>query len=469
MKFLKNLLAVLMSNAFTVFSGLLVGLVLPMILTIDDFGYFKTFTLYLTYLGLFSIGIIDGIILKYGGNDYEELEKEDFRSYFRWYLIVHILFSIPLLLLALLERSGNSEFIIISLIINMISLNIIGYFRQISEITQRFKEYSIIKIAQSIFNILTVVLLYLFKQYGLSVNFKVYIIFVIIANFIITVWYIYLYREIIFGKSTPLNETIAAVKQFSKIGIPLMFANLISTLILTLDRQFVNILFSNKIYAIYAFAFNLLSILTLATAAFSTVLYPSLKRSDVTKIGDKYQKFTFLSVSIVFMMLSFYFPMRVLIRSILPKYIDSLFIFRVIFPTLPITTTITVIINNYFKTLGKSVVYFNRSIVILVLSIVLNLLAYLIWKTPIAIAASSVVTVLIWYVVVDRYLSKELNLNTKINLTMILAFTTIFYLTSLIQNWILGLLSYLVLFGISLVIINPGVINSLKNIKGFSR
>ncbi|MGT2686376.1 oligosaccharide flippase family protein [Streptococcus porcinus] len=469
MKFLKNLLAVLMSNAFTVFSGLLVGLVLPMILTIDDFGYFKTFTLYLTYLGLFSIGIIDGIVLTYGGNDYEDLEKENFRSYFKWYLIIHVLFSLPLLVLTLLERSDNVKFIIISLIINMLFLNTIGYFRQISEITQRFKEYSIIKIAQSILNILTVILLYLFRQKGLMVNFKVYIIFVIISNFIITLWYVYLYREIIFGKFTPLSETVTTVKQFSKIGIPLMFANLISTLILTLDRQFVNILFLNKIYAMYAFAFNLLSILTLATAAFSTVLYPSLKRSDITKIGNKYQKFTFLSVSIVFMMLSFYFPMRVLIGSILPKYIDSLVIFRVVFPTLPITTTITVIINNYFKTFGKSAVYFNRSIIILTLSIVLNLLAYLIWKTPIAIAASSVVTVLIWYVAVDSYLSKELKLNTKINLTMILAFTIIFYLTSSIQNWILGLVSYLVLFVITLVIINPSVIKLLTNIKGFSR
>ncbi|EMF49986.1 oligosaccharide flippase family protein [Streptococcus parauberis] len=466
MKFIRNLLAVLMSNAFTVFSGLLVGLVLPMILTIDDFGYFKTFTLYLTYLGLFSIGIIDGIVLKYGGNDFEDLQKENFRSYFRWYLIVHIIVSIPMLLLSTLESNTNIRFIIFALIINMISLNVIGYFRQISEITQRFKEYTIIKIAQSIFNILTVVGLFLLKSNGIAVNFKIYILLVIIANFIVTLWYVYLYQEIIFGKSTPLNDTFATVKKFSKIGIPLMFANLISTLILTLDRQFVNILFSNKIYAIYAFAFNLLSILTLATAAFSTVLYPSLKRSDVTKIGGKYKKFTFLSISIVFLLLSFYFPMKILIEAILPKYISSLVIFRVIFPTLPITTTITVIINNYFKTLGKSVIYFNRSIVILILSIGLNLLAYLIWKTPIAISASSVLTVLIWYVVVDNYLAKELKLNTSKNLIMILLFTIIFYSTSMIQNWLIGMIIYIVLFGVTLTIINPEVITYLKKTRG---
>lgn len=81
-----------------------------------------------------------------------------------------------------------------------------------------------------------------------------------------------------------MRDTLPEIVHLIQIGFPLLFANLCSTLILTLDRQFVNVLFDNATYAVYAFAYNMLSLVTVATSAISTVLYPTLKRVDLESI-----------------------------------------------------------------------------------------------------------------------------------------------------------------------------------------
>ena len=65
-----------------------------------------------------------------------------------------------------------------------------------------------------------------------------------------------------------------------KLGMPLLLANLCSTFLISLDRQFVSMLFTTEEYAVYAFAYSMLSLITVATSAVATVLYPVFKRMD---------------------------------------------------------------------------------------------------------------------------------------------------------------------------------------------
>ena len=62
-KFIQNFIVVLISNGLTILSGILVGFIIPKIMGVTDYGYYKTFTLYSSYIGLFHFGFIDGIYL----------------------------------------------------------------------------------------------------------------------------------------------------------------------------------------------------------------------------------------------------------------------------------------------------------------------------------------------------------------------------------------------------------------------
>ena len=89
----RNIIKVGISNLFTILSGIIVGFVIPKIMGLEDYGYYKTFTLYVSYVGLFHLGFIDGIYLKYGGVSYDDFDKSRFRMYSRFI----IFFESPIL------------------------------------------------------------------------------------------------------------------------------------------------------------------------------------------------------------------------------------------------------------------------------------------------------------------------------------------------------------------------------------
>lgn len=467
MKFIKNFILVFISNISTLVSGILVGFLLPIILPIEDYGYYKTFTLYVTYLGLFSLGIVDGIVLKYGGFDYEKLDKPLFRSYFKWYLIIHVIITVLLSFTFLFLNYDFQRFILIMLIINMFSLNIVGFFRQISEITQKFKEYSIIKIIQSFLTIGSVVLIYIINIFSHTiVDYKLYMLLVIICNIIIMIWYIYLYRDLVFGNSCKLVDSFADIRSLMYYGAPLMFANLCSTLILVIDRQFVNVLFENKVYAIYAFAYNLLAMLTVVTSAVSTVLYPALKRTTKEAAEGKYSLLLSSSLILMYAVLVLFFPLSLIIKHFIPNYIDSIIIFRIIFPGLPLSCAVTVVIQNYYKMLGNSTSFFKKSLVILILSIIANGIAYCLFKNTVSISAASVLVTFIWFIYVGIGIYNKFNSELFKESAFSIICTILFYVFSSCKSWIIGMSGYLFSFCLLVFLMDRTILKHIKdNIK----
>ena len=439
-----HIFKIMASNVISIFSGIIVGFLLPKILSVENYGLYKTFSLYLTYVGFCSLGIIDGIVLDYGNYDYDKLDKTMFRTFTKWYGIIHSVFFFIIVAIGVFVNDIDYSFIIFMLALNMLANNFTGYFQQISQITQRFNEYSVRKILQSISNILLVVGLYIYTIIDSnSVSYRSYIILIVTINMLLTIWYFYTYREIVFGDKLSLKETKTQIIHLMKIGFPLLFANLCSTLILTLDRQFVNILFDNTTYAIYAFAYNLLSLVTVATSAISMVLYPILKRSSEQKLKTAYKYLIEIILIFVFGALILYFPLVSFIDFYLPKYHESLQIFRIIFPGLAISTCITVIMHNYYKTLGKNNLYFKKSILILALSAVTNYTAYCLFGTPQSISTASIITMVIWYVSSDRYFIQTYQIKAGQNFGYLVLMMVSFYFVSLIDDCLIGCTLYL--------------------------
>ena len=445
-KTIKHILEVAFSNCTSIFSGIIIGFLIPKILSVEGYGLYKTFTLYMTYAGFFSLGIIDGIVLEYGGYDFEQLDKRLFRAYWKFYAVIHIFFAAVLVIIAATSHNSDIRFIMCMLAINMIANNFTGYFQQISQITQRFGEYSFRKILQSSLSILTAILLYVGFSAGYTISYKIYVITVVFVNVNLVLWYFWTYRSIIFGKSCNFLLIKRNVFHLSIIGFPLLFANLCSTLILTLDRQFVNILFDTSTYAVYSFAYNMLSLVTVATSAVSTVIYPMLKRTDENKLMEKYSFFIEIVLIFVFAALVSYFPLCIFVAYFLPKYTMSLEIFRVVFPGLAVSTSITVVMHNYYKTLGKNLYYFRKSLIVLLISFVANSLAYYFYKTTIAISIASIITMIFWYIYAQAYFNEKYRIKDIRNFIYLVIMMGTFYCVTLIKNICLSAVVYLVTF-----------------------
>lgn len=76
-KVAKGIVAVLIANLVNVAFSLATNFLLPKYLSIESYAGIKEFQLYVSYVGLFHLGFVDGIYLKYGGKTLgKDVDKE---------------------------------------------------------------------------------------------------------------------------------------------------------------------------------------------------------------------------------------------------------------------------------------------------------------------------------------------------------------------------------------------------------
>ena len=457
--FLKNVLVVLISNLFSVVSGVLVGFLIPKALGVSEYGYYKTFTLYCSYLGILHFGFIDGIYLKFAGKKYEELDKRQFRTFTRFLFALESV--VTLILVGVSFLFFNTEYFLVFLFVslNVLATNFITYFEFISQITMRFKRMTLRNVIRCSLNIVSVSVLFaLYTFRGVTIYNSVYVSIVLAVNYVLAIWYVVSYRQIVFGERTGFRAEKDTLFYFFKVGIPLLLSNLVAQLIFVVDQQFVNLAFDNETYSVYAFAYNMISLITIATGAISTVLYPTLKTIDEKSITKNYAKINSLLLSFVGFCLIAYYPLVLIVRRFLPSYGDSLPTFLIILPGVLISSSISVIKYNCYKTFGKINNYFIKSVVALALAVVADLVVYRVFGDTRSISIVSIFVLLFWYVLVELYFVRAYRVGWVGNLLYVLLILAAFYGISFLQNVYLGAGAYLLAYAcITLCVFFPEV------------
>lgn len=446
-KVVKNIILVAMSNVFTLLAGVLTGFILPKILGLTDYGYYKTFTLYLGYVGLFHFGFCDGIFLYFAGRSYDSLQKDKMRVFTRFLIVMEGILTLIVCLVSSFYLSLDYGFIFFCVSITMFFNNVSVYYQMISQVTYRFKELSIINCLRSILNVLSVGLLAIFYYLAkINVNYRIYVYLYLTVQLIITVWYIIRYRDITFGKGVKVRSLKKDIISFFLIGFPLLLANLVNNLILNIDRQFVSILFDTDTYGIYAFAYNMLSLISVAIASVSTVLYPSLKTKGVSELAQSYGSLNAIMLILLSASIMVYFPLFYFVNYFLPQYSEALIIFRIILPGFIFSSSISIVMANYYKSFNQVKKFFIISLVALVLSIIANFIAYLLCKETYAISIASIIVMIIWYLIAEYFLIKQYKVKWFNNFIYACLLLLLFYLCSGLNIVWLGFIIYLVAF-----------------------
>ena len=76
----KGVIVVFLANIINMALGVITSFILPKYLSIESYGYYKVFTLYVSYLGVIHLGFIDGIYLKYGGWELSKVNLKELHS-----------------------------------------------------------------------------------------------------------------------------------------------------------------------------------------------------------------------------------------------------------------------------------------------------------------------------------------------------------------------------------------------------
>ena len=460
-KILSNIIVVIFSNLLTTLSGVLVGFIIPKIMGVTDYGYYKTFTLYASYIGLFHFGFTDGIYLYYAGKKYDDLDKKKFRTFTHFLFLVTMAITLGFVIAGTILSGINIGLILIFVGLDVLTSLMTNYYEFITQVTMQFKKLSFRSILNTVLKIISVVGLYLlYKFANMAIYYWIYIICYLVIKYILTFWYVFTYRDITFGKGVKFNEVKSEIFNFYKIGFPLLVANLVGQFIFTVDQQVVNIFFDVDTYSTYAFAYSMINLITVATSAISTVLYPTLKTMDESRVKEDYSKLNAILLVFVSFCLLSYFILVPFVSYFLKDYVPSLTTFRIILPGVLISSSISVIKYNCYKKYNKIGNYFIKSLIVLAIAIVADLIVYYIFKTTNAISIISIFVLLLWYILVELYFIRKHHVHWIRNLIYMVLSIACFYGCTFIPNIWIGLCVYILGFlAITFAIYNKKLID----------
>ncbi|WP_439001799.1 hypothetical protein [Pediococcus damnosus] len=341
----RNIAYSLSSNLLTLIVSAMVILIVPKLIGVKEYGYFQLYIFLTSYVGLFPLGWIDGIYLRYGGKNYKELNKKMFHSQLVMYMFSQICIAGVIALFSFEFVNDPVKRIIVLLsCVCLIFFNIRAFILFVLQATNRIKSYANILVQDRIIYLVLIIFFLLFKKNDFT--------YLILADLIAKGWTMF-YALFICGDIS--SRKISFFWSFHETwlnissGVKLLFANFAALLIVGSIRFAIE-----KFWGVVAFGkvSLTLSISNLAMtfiSAVSLVLFPLLKRSNKKHFKNTY--INLRTITLVFLFLFLYYPISVILPLWLPKYAQSLTYLSVLFPICFYEGKFELLTNTFMKSL----------------------------------------------------------------------------------------------------------------------
>lgn len=200
---------------------------------VEDYGYWQLYLFYTSYVGFLQFGWNDGIYLRYGGNEYENLNKGVFSAQF-WLLFISqtVIAIIIIFLSSYLINDVDRKFILLMTALCLIVVGVRAMPLFILQATNKIKEFAQITI---IGRVLYFVFNIFFLLLGIN-EFRIMIYADLLGKLVSLLYAMYCCKDIIFHKFHSLRIIFREITTNINVGINLMFANIASLLILGVVR-----------------------------------------------------------------------------------------------------------------------------------------------------------------------------------------------------------------------------------------
>lgn len=382
------IIKVVLSNFIMLLSSVFIGFILPSKLSLNDYSLFKTYTFYAGFIGIFHLGYVDGIGIRYvlctdKKHSLKELPCDRFT-----FVIFQVIISSIVCIWAIVSKN-----ILILLIgFSIVPYNLSTFHKRLFQALGEFSKYSLNTYIYSI-----VVLLFVFS--GVYIwkcsSYVMYCIAYIIANLLSAmIMEINYYKKYCKDRGKLKKASFVNIKT----GFLIMLGNLTANLFFSLDRWFVKIFYSNNDFAYYSFAISMINVVVCIINAIGIPFYNFL----VTKFDKK----KYQDIEVILMILGiyasvFYFPLSYIVKTFIPHYILSLKIIEFSFLVFPFMLPINVLYINLYKIEDMSKKYVTRIIFQIILSICLNLVT-LYWADMKWLALVTTISYAIWFILCKR-------------------------------------------------------------------
>lgn len=361
-----DIIYLIFSQAIGVVLGILKSIVLPMILSVSDFGYWQIYLLYVGYLGVLAVGFNDGLLLKYGKYDYEDLLNKKLGANIFLFMIFQFLLTILLFIIIyfFIEESKRMLFILISINIPLVGLN--GVFLALFQSTNQIKKYSYFSIIDKLLMIITIIVI-------VTLDYKS-VLFIIVVDIIarfVSVTLMFREFKSFFYKPENIFSVLNIKELFGNVksGFYILISNLIAMLLIGYSLFLVERSMNLINYSIYSLGISTTNILLLFIAAVSVFIFPRLSRVPSYEINKKLINIEKMTLYSSILLINVYFFVHQIILVFLEKYSSLLEFLPFIFLSIIVQIKYNVLLVPYCKIIRKEKMIFKVNSLMLVFNI----------------------------------------------------------------------------------------------------
>lgn len=418
-----NIVFAYSAQLISMFISIFFTLIIPKILGVEGFGYWQLLALYVNYLGIFYLGLNDGLYLRIGGIKRDELINYKVKEQTSFFFIIHIIISVLLILLSLLIIDDfNRRFIIILTLIYLPFFNLKGVLDQTFQAINLVKTHSVSVILEKVVILLSIIILFLLGYR----DFKIFTVFYILSGITATAYILLKSRLVITGNKLTLFDTILESKTNIRIGIPLMLSSFASLLILSTSKQIIDARWGISDFGIVALSISMVSLFLVFINKSGLVLFPSLRSISSLKQKLWYENIKQIMDIILPLIFLSYIPICLVIEFWLPDYIESIKYIGVLLPLVIFEGKMGVLGTTYFKVLRLEKRLFVMNILILVFNIVFGLIAAYYFNSVLLLLVILVFSLTIRAVFADLILNKYFELTKQYKIFVLVGISTVF-------------------------------------------
>jgi O-antigen/teichoic acid export membrane protein len=305
-----------------VFSTLLVFLI-PRVVSVEDFGYWRLFMLYAGYAGFLHLGFADGALLCWAGRPFENFHGE-IQSSLKFMFWQHLAFIVPISL-TLYLLSPRFRFLGIAVLCFALVFNLACLLQYSLQGARLFKPVAI----ATALPVATFAALVALRDLKSRPNYKELIALYCVSWLFVLA---YLWASAKFQErpvDVPSSPWGLGIK-YTLLGWPILLANGGFILAQSADRLVVSSALPIHDFAQYSLAASAMIVPVTAIAAIYKVFFShiaAVEQHDRTKAYAHASRFVLIGWSLL---LPYYFILEFFVRQILPNYVAGLAVAQVL-------------------------------------------------------------------------------------------------------------------------------------------
>lgn len=405
---IKNFLFLIFSQLVGLLFYIVISLVFPKMMTVENFGYWQLFLFYSSFVGFFHLGLNDGIYLRYGGKNYVKINKSLLKGQFVILAIAQFFIAAAFFLLFKITADEEPQrlFVIFYTMIFLVISNTTSYITLSLQSMNRLQDFSRVTLFTNALLVLSFIILAVYGQR----TYEPYILVYLAAHGMALVFCIYLIKEVInepfFIRRIPAY--FHEIKKNVSVGSQLMFSTIASMLMLGIGRFFIEKKWGIIEFGKISFVLTITTFFIFFIRQIGIVIFPLLrnKKSEAQK-SIYCHTLGFLNC-LLFGVLLFFPLLEWGINFWLPKYSSHISSVIIILPVLVFEGKMQVLLSTYMKVLRKEKKLLALNLVGLLCSLVFAAVG-LVLDSLILVVLGMTVSIALRGYLVENFLSRHFN------------------------------------------------------------